>query len=128
MSMRDLRDCSGPWKGFWTQDLVRGHMRLNLAFSGNNINGGGSDPIGSFEVSGIFSDETLRVLFTKTYRTHTVEYSGVWDGHFIYGRWTLHDEQFTEIGEFEIWPEDTREMVESATGSIGEAQRNPLGL
>ena len=128
MSTRDLRECSGPWKGFWTQDLVRGSMRLSLQFAGNDINGSGNDPVGSFDISGIFSDETQRVLFTSAYRTHTVDYSGVWDGHFIYGRWTLHDDQFTEIGEFEIWPEEEREKVEVGSASVSEGHGIPLGL
>lgn len=125
MHVRDLRDCSGPWKGFWTQELIRGHMRLTLQFAGTNIDGGGNDAIGSFDVKGIFSDETGRVLFTKAYKTHSVEYSGVWDGNFIYGKWTLHDEQFTEIGEFEIWPEKEEEMAGAGAATISEGLKLP---
>lgn len=120
MHVRDLRDCSGPWKGFWIQELVRGNMRLTLRFAGSNIDGGGNDPVGEFVVTGIFSDETGGVLFTVAYKTHTVEYSGTWDGNFIYGKWTLHDEQFTEIGEFEIWPEKQEEMVTTGAATISE--------
>ena len=122
MEARDLRTLSGPWSGFWIQDLVRGYMKLKLHFVGTNLNGGGNDAIGSFEVAGIFSDETGQVLFTVTYRTHTVDYSGTWDGQFIFGKWTLHDESFSEIGEFEMWPdkEETDPMsgIESLEDSL----------
>lgn len=91
-------------------------MRLNLTFSENDIHGGGTDPVGSFEVSGIFSDTTGGVLFTVKYASHSVEYSGSWDGTFIYGKWTLHDDHFTEIGDFEIWPE--KGEVLAAAGAI----------
>ena len=125
MHVRDLRDCSGPWKGFWIQDLIRGHMRLTLQFSGSDVNGRGNDAKGEFQVSGIFSDVNGGVLFTTTYQTHAVEYVGTWDGTFIYGKWTLHDEQFTEIGEFEIWPEKEEEMAGVGTATISESLGMP---
>jgi hypothetical protein len=125
MHVRDLRDCSGPWKGFWIQDLIRGHMRLTLQFSGSDVNGRGNDAKGEFQVSGIFSDVNGGVLFTTTYQTHAVEYAGTWDGNFIYGKWTLHDEQFTEIGEFEIWPEKEEEMAGVGTATISESLGMP---
>lgn len=102
---RRLEELSGPWKGFWTQERVRGYMRLHLQFREANLSGTGNDPIGSFEIVGILCDDGQRVMFTQQYRTHGVEYAGQWDGTMIYGKWTLHDEAFTEIGEFEIWPD-----------------------
>lgn len=101
-------------------------MRLTLRFSGSNIDGGGNDPVGAFSIAGIFSEETQRVLFTKTYRTHQVEYSGQWDGHFIFGRWTIQDDYYTEIGDFEIWPEEANEMVEVGAATVGETLESPL--
>jgi hypothetical protein len=101
-------------------------MRLTLKFAGSNINGGGSDQVGAFKIAGIFSEETQRVLFTKTYRTHEVEYSGQWDGHLIFGRWTIHDDYYTEIGDFEIWPEEANEMVEVGAATSGETLEIPL--
>lgn len=100
-------------------------MRLNLRFQGNDIDGGGSDPVGEFKVSGIFSETTGGVLFTKTYATHAVEYSGSWDGAMIYGKWTLHDEQFTEIGEFEIWPEKEEQLASAGAAVAGEELKFP---
>lgn len=86
-------------------------MKLQLRFMESGLDGTGNDPIGSFDVSGILCEDGSRVIFTQQYRTHGVEYAGQWDGTMIYGRWTLHDESFTEIGEFEIWP-DRDELVE----------------
>jgi hypothetical protein len=115
MERRRLGECSGPWAGFWLQELVRGNMRLRLLFDSANVNGGGNDPVGEFTVTGIYTEDTERVLFTQTYKTHSVDYSGVWDGQLIYGKWTLMDSVFTESGEFEIWPE--KEMMQTGTSS-----------
>lgn len=117
--MRKLQDLNGPWKGFWTQERVRGYMKLQLRFSETGIEGTGNDPIGSFDVSGLLCDDGERVIFTQQYRTHGVEYAGQWDGTMIYGRWTLHDESFTEVGEFEIWP-DHDELAELQAAMAGE--------
>ncbi len=102
-------------------------MRLRLIFTGTSINGGGNDPVGAFEVSGIFSDETNRVLFSVAYRTHIVEYSGLWDGQFIYGHWVLQDENFTETGEFEIWPDREKKDSVSDAMSVGDMLAMPGG-
>jgi hypothetical protein len=121
MERKRLEECSGPWSGFWLQDLVRGNMRLRLVFKSSNINGGGNDPIGEFTITGIYQQDSERVIFTQVYKTHSVDYSGVWDGQMIYGRWTLDDAVFTESGEFEIWPD--KEM-----DSFGFAAAETLGF
>src|SRR5690348_14965794 len=72
IAVRDLRTLSGPWSGFWIQELVRGNMKLRLRFAGNIIEGSGSDPMGNFQITGMFSDETNRVLFSKEYGAVTV--------------------------------------------------------
>lgn len=120
---RRLQELSGPWKGFWTQERVRGYMKLTLRFGEKDVTGSGNDPIGAYDISGILCDDGQRVLFTKQYRTHTVEYMGQWDGTMIYGKWTLHDEAFTEVGDFEIWPEqdDPMEFSEFALFEHGLA-------
>lgn len=121
MQRRSLKDLSGPWSGWWIQESVRGNMRLRLSFANSNINGGGNDPIGQFEISGIWSDDSQRVLFTQQYRTHSVEYVGQWDGTLIYGKWTLHDQFFSESGEFEIWPDQEEQGVQSLAEAFGQA-------
>lgn len=89
------------------------------------MDGRGTDPMGSFDLSGIFSAENGRVLFTVAYTSHEVEYSGVWDGHLIYGKWTVHDDHFTESGDFEMWPEKTEERVGAGSASYGEEHSLP---
>lgn len=111
MERKSLSDCSGPWSGFWVVDRSRGHMKLRLSFSESNIDGGGNDPIGSFSISGIYSQDGERVMFTKVYKTHATDYSGTWDGYMIYGRWTVQDELYTETGDFEIWPDREYELT-----------------
>lgn len=105
MFVKDLRDFSGPWSGFWTQEMIRGHMKLRLRFYETNIQGDGTDRTGTFSVAGMFSESTGRVIFSKTYPSHTVDYVGTWDGSLIYGKWTIADEEFSESGDFEIWPD-----------------------
>lgn len=100
-------------------------MRLDLRFAGTDMDGRGTDPMGSFDLSGIFSAENGRVLFTVAYTSHEVEYSGVWDGHLIYGKWTVHDDHFTESGDFEMWPEKTEERVGAGSASYGEEHSLP---
>lgn len=117
MTSRSLADCSGPWTGFWILELTRGQMKLRLDFAAGNINGGGNDPIGAFTVTGIYSPETERVLFSSQYKTHSVEYIGLWDGNMIYGKWTLSDTIFTETGDFEIWPDREQSDVLFSTQS-----------
>lgn len=120
LMIRDLRECSGPWSGFWLQGLVRGLMKLNLKFEYTNVDGHGKDPMGDFRVGGMFSPGTWRVLFTKSYTSHSVDYTGTWDGTMIYGRWSLHDDHYSEAGDFEIWPDTQEEMVGVGASSIEE--------
>lgn len=102
-------------------------MKLALKFEGNIIQGSGRDPMGAFQISGIFSDETHRVLFSKEYGAVTVEYSGLWDGTFIYGRWNLHDEAYSEAGDFEIWPDKEEDGYQSLAEQLGETLSMPAG-
>jgi hypothetical protein len=125
--VRDLRELSGPWSGFWIQELVRGNMKLRLKFEGNLIEGSGRDPMGEFHIYGMFSDENQRVLFTKAYGAISVDYSGVWDGVMIYGRWTLHDESYSEAGVFEIWPDKEDEGTLTLAEQLGESLSMPAG-
>lgn len=124
--MRDLADCSGPWSGFWLQGWTRGNMKLSLLFSGTDIMGDGNDPGGHFRINGMFSRETNRVMFTKTYQSQIVDYSGQWDGAMIYGRWVLSDLEYGEHGEFEIWPDEDHAQEMAWEGAWEKALTQPV--
>ncbi|MFY9234103.1 MAG: hypothetical protein WAO58_06545 [Fimbriimonadaceae bacterium] len=123
--MRDLASCSGPWSGFWIQGWTRGNMKLRLRFEKTDILGEGTDLSGDFTISGIFSPETNRVLFTKSYHWQSVDYSGLWDGQLIYGKWTLLDDEYGEQGEFEIWPDSEDQGLMAFSGSIEDVKALP---
>jgi hypothetical protein len=125
--MRDLAECSGPWSGFWLLGWTRGHMKLNLRFTGTDIVGEGTDVGGPFQVNGIFSRETNKVMFTKAYQWQNIDYCGTWDGHMIYGTWSLHDQEYSESGEFEIWPDTEEESVRAWEASWSESLTAPGG-
>lgn len=123
--MRDLADCSGPWSGFWIQGWTRGNMKLSMSFVGTDIVGDGSDLVGKFTINGIFSPQTNNVLFTKSYQWHSVDYSGIWDGQMIYGKWTLHDADYGEQGEFEIWPDSEEQGLLALAGAAEDVKGLP---
>ncbi len=108
--MRNLRDLSGSWVGFWVQRRERGEMRLTLRFGDRTIEGEGSDRVGAFTIRGSFSEEGGIVGFVKTYPSHPVDYKGVWDGAMIAGKWRIS--RFGGSGEFEIWPEKDDQAIE----------------
>lgn len=118
--MRELRDLSGPWVGFWVQGQVRGEMRLKLRFFGDGIDGGGSDRVGDFTIMGSYEPGSERVKLLKVYRSHNVDYEGTWDGSMIAGRWTFTRRiRFTEnSGEFEIWPEKDDQAIERMEAAL----------
>lgn len=124
---RDLRSCSGPWTGFWILELTRGLMKLSLNFTASAVQGSGRDPIGEFVINGMFCDNTWKVMFTKTYGSHTVDYSGTWDGNMIYGRWHLEDAVYSESGDFEIWPDQSTEEAGTIEEQLGEILSMPAG-
>lgn len=107
--MRELATLSGPWTGFWVQGVRRGHMRLKITFSRVYLEGGGTDNIGRFSVSGSFNPESGSVTFLKRYSSHQVHYDGAWDGSMISGGWKIYDGFFLSLGDFEIWPESLDE-------------------
>jgi hypothetical protein len=124
---RPLESCCGPWSGFWIQGWTRGNMRLKLDFLNGSVNGTGNDLSGDFEIVGIYSTDTDRVLFTKTYRWQSVDYSGLWDGQLIYGKWVLHDNEYSDEGEFEIWPDKDEEFLHALSGSAEDMRSLPGG-
>lgn len=101
-------------------------MKLRLTFHENAIEGSGRDPMGEFSIAGMFSDGQ-RVIFTKDYGAISVDYMGTWDGMLIYGRWNLHDQNYSEAGDFEIWPDKDDEDVTSIAEQLGETLSMPAG-
>src|SRR5712671_624663 len=70
----DGRFPSGPWIGYYQQWSHQGRQRLVLAFRDVRISGTGSDPGGSFGVTGLYDTRTGAASLIKEYRSHRVEY------------------------------------------------------
>ena len=120
--MRDIRDCSGSWKGTWVQRAVRGTMhQFRLVFAGNAITGGGQDRSGAFKMHGEVAGDAVRI--TKRYWHTKVVYEGVWNGSFVAGASIIGPAWIGERGTFEMWPEDEEETFETATE---DAQKRDL--
>ena len=118
--MRDLRDCSGPWSGFWIQDLDRGTMKLRLWIKGELISGEGEDVLGGFVVYGNYWPAKEIVKLRKRYATHAVEYNGTWDGSMISGLWRIRAGKRWdgEKGGFDLWPDTEEEAVGKFTETV----------
>lgn len=108
--MRDIRDCSGPWAGIWTQRTVRGTMHgFRLEFQGDVISGEGTDRDGPFVMRGKTDGEAVHLV--KAYPWLIVRYNGRWNGAFVAGTSTIGPVQQGERGTFEMWPEDEEAAV-----------------
>ena len=114
---RDIRDCSGPWKGTWVQRDVRGTMHgFRLEFTGDLISGGGHDRSGTFAMSGKVEGD--HVVITKRYWHTKVVYDGVWNGSFVAGTSIIGPKWVGERGSFEMWPEDEETALDATTTEI----------
>ena len=120
--MRDIRDCSGPWKGTWDQRAVRGTMAFSLLFVGDLVTGGGTDRDGPFTMTGEVDGDAI--FLVKSYPWLDVRYDGRWNGSFVAGRSTIGPLAHGEFGSYEMWPEDEETAIESGA-SLQEA---PLAL
>ncbi len=114
--MRDIRDCSGPWKGTWIQRDLRGTMAFSLRFAGDAISGGGDDRDGPFSMEGELDGD--RVYLLKRYPWLIVRYDGVWNGTFVSGRSTIGPLTHGEFGTFEMWPEDEETTLGSESREL----------
>lgn len=104
--MRDIRACSGPWKGIWTQGAVRGTMHaFRLRFSGDAISGDGQDLDGPFMMEGTVDPTGTHVDLAKRYWHTGVRYIGTWNGSFIAGESIIGSADDNDRGTFEMWPE-----------------------
>jgi hypothetical protein len=103
---------SGSWSGFYMQGRRRSRMWLGLTFEGGRVGGAGSDPVGSFIVTGSY-DDSGAVTFLKQYvGGHEVDYRGLPSGKGIAGSWTIPPHL---TGLFRIWPRsegEDEELVE----------------
>lgn len=120
--MRDLRDCSGPWSGFWIQEFDRGTMKLRLVIDGERIFGGGADEIGEFSIAGNYWPRTEGVKLMKRYWSHTVEYNGSWDGSMISGQWRIRSRKgvYSDAGGFDLWPDSEEEAIDAFTAAADD--------
>jgi hypothetical protein len=116
--MRDLKECSGIWGGFWIQGLTRGQMTLRLVIRGNIIAGGGQDISGPFEMHGEYDPQINQVVIDKAYPWLKVIYVGDWDGQMIAGTWFIPEQ---DAGVFEMWPQDEELSLEK----LRESTANP---
>jgi hypothetical protein len=109
--MKPLSNCSGGWVGIWSQFGTRGHMRLNMKFSGGSIEGHGCDLDGPFVIVGSY-ESSFSVELTKGYSSGIFCYQGKWDGAMISG--TSHElGDPSNHGDFEMWPEGEDTNVEA---------------
>jgi hypothetical protein len=102
----DPRFPSGPWVGFWIQDVMgKQMMSLSLAFFDGRVTGTGRDIVGRFDFLGRYELKTGRVRMTKQYQdAHQILYEGANqnDGQWLWGIWTI---PHLARGGFHIWPE-----------------------
>lgn len=76
-------------------------MDLILEFKKGRMTGEGADGIGSFVISGHYSEESGECSWVKQYvNRHAVDYKGYREGKGIWGNWRLEGGK----GGFHIWP------------------------
>jgi hypothetical protein len=101
---------SGEWIGFYTyaQASDKHRMDLSLSFTmEGQIQGDGTDDLGTFTVHGKYDPNELKAYFTKFYPgSHDVFYEGVNENKRIYGSWQIDADTH---GGFKIWPKELGE-------------------
>ncbi len=100
----DPRFPSGPWTGFFLQDVLPGRnwMELNLTFRDGSVQGEGRDRVGSFRIDGRYDLASGRCHWIKGYvKQHKISYQGYNESKGIWGTWEY---QPTWKGGFHIWP------------------------
>ncbi len=101
----DPRFPSGPWTGFFLQNVLPGRnwMELRLTFRDGVIDGEGRDRVGLFRINGHYDLVTGRCHWIKGYlKQHRISYQGYNESKGIWGVWEYHP---TWKGGFHIWPE-----------------------
>lgn len=101
----DPRFPSGPWRGFFLQNLLgpgKFWMDLHLTFHDGRLGGEGRDKLGAFHVTGRYHLEDGKRHWSKRYAgRHEVAYEGYNEGKGIWGTWKIPP---TAHGGFHIWP------------------------
>ena len=108
----DDRFPSGPWKGFFKQQMLadaKRQMELHLSFINGRVTGTGRDGIGAFSIVGHYEVESGKVWWTKKYSTHDVFYQGFAEENSIWGTWDIPP--FHRDG-FRIWPKGIADAME----------------
>ena len=76
-------------------------MDLLLSFSSGRISGSGWDDIGSFDIRGMYCEQSMECSWAKQYHgRHSVNYRGFREGKGIWGTWSVGG----GTGGFHIWP------------------------
>ena len=114
---------SGEWTGFYIYpgEAEKHQMLIDMEFKQNKIHATGTDDIGEFSFGGTYDLKELTCIFTKHYKTHTVDYRGNIDENGIWGKWSIpfnpswgvsqelyrkisSSESMRTSGGFHIWP------------------------
>lgn len=101
----DPRFPSGPWTGYFLQELHPGRnkMDLHLTFRQGQMSGDGRDMVGDFIITGRYQTSDGQCWWHKRYLgKHDVIYKGYNEGKGIWGVWEIPPQQ---RGGFHIWPE-----------------------
>ncbi|MEO1713208.1 MAG: hypothetical protein AAFU60_07730 [Bacteroidota bacterium] len=103
---------SGDWEGFYIYSsgpsAAQHPMHFFLDFKNGTVTGSGSDNVNAFTWQGTYDTKGLTCSMTKTYPSHSVDYSGCVDENGIWGRWAIGP--FT--GGFHIWPKNATPSIE----------------
>jgi hypothetical protein len=127
----DPRFPSGPWTGYFLQDIHpgRNQMDLHLTFRQGQMSGDGRDLIGPFIIAGRYQISDGQCWWHKRYLgKHDVFYKGYNEGKGIWGVWEIPPQQ---RGGFHIWPEgmgDPTQQRLSAAADPPLALEEPAGV
>ena len=110
--------------GYWMQGFIKGRMRLNLEFIEGAITGEGTDPVGPFDMNGIYSLKHNLVSISKRYQgAHDVGYVGCAAHGGLNGTWQIRS--IPQIDAWRLWPvEESFEVVPT----LATAEDEPIVL
>ena len=123
----DDRFPSGPWTGFFLQQVRQGRnwMELRLMFRDGIISGEGRDRVGEFLFRGRYELSDGTCHWTKSYiGRHDVFYKGFNEGKGIWGVWTI--DWAGMKGGFHIWPEGMADPTSPTMAAEAEAPADPI--
>jgi hypothetical protein len=110
---------SGPWRGYWEQQLF-GRQPMNelvLRFADGKVRGQGRDCIGRFTFQGRYDDRGSVTLVKQYLGRHQVLYQGTYDGEgTLFGRWSIGEEW---SGPFALSPVRARPQADAPIEPLG---------